>query len=82
MLDELSRSEGKQVDLVLRGETTSVDRKIADDLAEPLVHLVRNAFDHGIEPMAERETKGKAPRGSIHLGAYHEGNQLVIDVQG
>jgi two-component system chemotaxis sensor kinase CheA len=57
-----------------------LDKSILDALAEPIAHLVRNAADHGIEAPAERQAAGKPPRGTVRLGAYHEGDQVVIEV--
>jgi two-component system chemotaxis sensor kinase CheA len=71
---------GKEVDLVLRGEQTDLDKSILDAIAEPLTHLVRNAIGHGIEAAEERLRAGKPARGTLHLAAYHQGNQVVIEV--
>jgi two-component system chemotaxis sensor kinase CheA len=77
---DLSREKGKEVRLEIRGEKTDLDKSILDALGEPLLHLVRNAVDHGIEPADEREKKGKSRGGIITLSACHEGNQIVITV--
>jgi len=77
---DLSKQEGKQVDLVLEGENTDLDKSILDALAEPLAHMVRNAVDHGIEMPDERQLMGKAERGTIVLKAYHLGNNVVIEI--
>ncbi len=71
---------GKEVELVVRGGQTDLDKSILDAIAEPLTHLVRNAIGHGIEPPAERVRAGKRPQGTLRLGAYHQGNQVVIEV--
>ncbi len=77
---DVSKSQGKDVELVLQGETTDLDKSILDALAEPMTHLVRNAVDHGIESPGERRAKGKPPQGVIKLDAYHQGNQVVIEI--
>jgi two-component system chemotaxis sensor kinase CheA len=71
---------GKEVELVVRGGQTDLDKSILDAIAEPLTHLVRNAIGHGIELPAERVRAGKRPQGTLRLGAYHQGNQVVIEV--
>ncbi len=77
---DVSKSQGKEVQLVLEGETTDLDKSILDALAEPITHLVRNAVDHGIEPPGERRAKGKTTPGTVKLNAYHQGNQVVIEI--
>jgi two-component system, chemotaxis family, sensor kinase CheA len=71
---------GKAVELVVRGGQTDLDKSILDAIAEPLTHLVRNAIGHGIETAEERVRAGKRPQGTLRLGAYHQGNQVVIEV--
>jgi len=71
---------GKDVDLVLTGQDTDLDKSILDAIAEPLTHLVRNAISHGIETAAERERAGKPARGRVRLNAHHQGNQVIIEV--
>lgn len=78
---DLARAFGKKIELVIEGETTELDRNIVDEMEEPLVHLVRNAVDHGIEPPEERTRLGKTPEGHIFLRAYYEGDAVVIDVE-
>ena len=70
---------GKQVELVMRGGDTDLDKSILDALAEPLTHLLRNAVGHGIETATERVAAGKLPQGTLRLSAYHQGNQVVIE---
>jgi two-component system chemotaxis sensor kinase CheA len=70
----------KQVELLLNGQETDVDKSLLDAIAEPLTHIVRNAVSHGIETAAERKLAGKNPTGQIRLNAYHQGNQLVVEV--
>jgi two-component system chemotaxis sensor kinase CheA len=77
---DLSRKVGKQVELATRGEDTELDKTIAEELADPLMHMVRNAIDHGIESPAAREAAGKPPQARISLAAYHQGGQIVIEV--
>jgi two-component system chemotaxis sensor kinase CheA len=77
---DLSRQLGKQVDLVTRGENTELDKCIAEQLADPLMHMVRNAIDHGIGDPEERVAAGKPPRATITLAAYHQAGQIVIEV--
>ncbi len=81
MVRDLCREKGKKVQLHISGEETELDRSIINRLSDPLVHLLRNAFDHGIESPEERTRKGKNPEGSIYLKACHEGNQVVITVE-
>ena len=77
---DVAKSCGKEVALVMSGQDTDLDKSILDMLAEPLAHLVRNAVDHGIEPPAERISAGKPAQGTVKLDAYHQGNQIVIEV--
>lgn len=77
---DIAKARDRQVALTFSGEDTDLDKGILDALAEPLAHLVRNAVDHGIEPPAERQAAGKKPNGTVHLSAYHQGNQMVIEV--
>lgn len=77
---DLSRKVGKSVELATRGEDTELDKTIAEELADPLMHMVRNAIDHGIEAPAAREASGKAPQARISLAAYHQGGEIVIEV--
>ena len=78
LVRDLARQQGKQVELVVQGEATRVDKAIIDEIGEPLVHLIRNAVDHGIEPPAVRAARGKSPTGTILLSAAQESNQVVI----
>jgi two-component system, chemotaxis family, sensor kinase CheA len=77
---DVSKLQNKEVALVLEGETTDLDKTILDALAEPMTHLVRNAVDHGIEPPEQRIAAGKPAQGTIKLNAYHQGNQVVIEI--
>jgi two-component system chemotaxis sensor kinase CheA len=78
LVRDLARQQGKQVELVLQGEDTRVDKAVIDEIGEPLVHLIRNAVDHGIEPPALRLARGKSATGTILLSAAQESNQVVI----
>jgi two-component system chemotaxis sensor kinase CheA len=78
LVRDLARQQGKQIELVVQGESTRVDKAIIDEVGEPLVHLIRNAVDHGIEPPDVRAARGKAPTGTILLSAAQESNHVVI----
>jgi two-component system chemotaxis sensor kinase CheA len=78
---DIAKQCGKDVALEVSGQKTDLDKGILDALAEPLMHIVRNSVDHGIEPADERLTVGKPARGTIHLNAYHQGTQVVIEVR-
>jgi len=78
---EMARATGKEVTLVTSGEHTEVDTGVVERLVDPLVHLVRNAVFHGIEPAAARVAKGKPAAGSIYLHASHRGNAVLIEVE-
>ena len=78
---DVAKQCGKDVALEVAGQNTDLDKGILDSLAEPLMHIVRNAVDHGIEPADERITAGKPARGTIFLNAYHQGTQVVIEVR-
>ncbi|MCZ2155047.1 MAG: chemotaxis protein CheA [Bryobacterales bacterium] len=77
---DLSRKIGKNVELVMRGEETELDKSIAEELADPLMHMVRNAIDHGIEPPEDRLQAGKPATARVTLAAYHQGGQIVIEI--
>ncbi len=78
---DVAKQCGKDVALDISGQHTDLDKSILDALGEPLMHLVRNAVDHGIEPADERLTAGKPARGTVYLNAYHQGTQVVIEVR-
>jgi two-component system, chemotaxis family, sensor kinase CheA len=80
VIRDVAKSCGKEVALVVSGQDTDLDKSILDMLAEPLAHLVRNCVDHGIEAPAERVNAGKPAQGTVSLDAYHQGNQIVIEV--
>jgi len=78
---KISRAQDKKIDLKLSGTDTELDKMIVEDIADPLMHIMRNAIDHGIEPSDERIAAGKKPRGLIRLSAYQKGNHVVIEVE-
>lgn len=80
-LREMELKYGKQVDLKIKGGSTLVDRTILESLNDPLMHLFRNAFDHGIEDGATRQTNGKSNKGTIEISAAYRGNQTVITIR-
>ena len=81
LVRDLGSKLGKQVRLELVGEDTEVDKSVADELSDPLVHLVRNCMDHGLETVAERHRNGKGSEGYVRLSAHQEGNSIVIRVE-
>src|SRR5262249_17595495 len=76
---DVARQCGKDVELVLSGQDTDLDKSILDAIAEPLTHMVRNAVSHGIESAEERQRAGKPGKGTIKLDAYHQGNQVIVE---
>ena len=81
MVRDVAKQCGKEVDLVISGQDTDLDKSLLDAIAEPLTHLVRNAVGHGIENAAERARLGKPERGTIRLDAYHQGNQVIVEIK-
>ena len=77
---KLQRELGKDIDLVLRGEETELDKMLVEEISDPLMHIIRNALDHGIESPEERQAAGKDAKGRVTLTAYPQGNSVVIDV--
>lgn len=77
---DVARLRNKDMAIEIAGQNTDLDKSILDALADPLAHLVRNAADHGIETAEERQAAGKSARGTIRLNAYHDGDQVVIEV--
>jgi two-component system chemotaxis sensor kinase CheA len=77
---KVARELSKEIELVLRGEDTELDKMMVEELTDPLMHIIRNALDHGIEPPDERRAAGKNPTGRVTLNAYQQGNSVVIDV--
>jgi two-component system, chemotaxis family, sensor kinase CheA len=80
LVRDIARQCGKQAQLAISGQDTDLDRSLLDAIAEPLTHLIRNAVSHGIEPAEERVRAHKPACGTIRLQAYHEGNQVVVEV--
>ncbi len=80
IVKKIASEEGRELELLLFGAETRLDKQIIEDIADPLMHLVRNAVDHGIEPPAERLAKGKGGRGRITITAGQQGNRVVIEV--
>lgn len=80
MLRDVSRKLEKEIELVMSGEETELDRTVIDEIGDPLIHLLRNAADHGLETTQERKRLGKSPKGTIKLQAYQDGNSVVIEV--
>lgn len=80
MVRDLARSLGKEIDLEIIGEETEVDKSVIEHIGDPLVHIIRNSIDHGIEPPEERNLKGKPSKGKIVISAYQKGTQIVIDI--
>ncbi|MGC9771816.1 chemotaxis protein CheW [Fervidobacterium islandicum] len=81
MVRDLARSLGKEINFIMEGEETELDRTFVEVIGDPLVHLIRNAIDHGIETKEERIALGKPPIGTVKLSARHEGNNVVIEVE-
>jgi two-component system, chemotaxis family, sensor kinase CheA len=81
LVRDLSTKLGKQVDLELVGKDTELDRTVVDALGDPLVHLIRNSLDHGLEGPEERQAAGKPATGTLHLSARHAGGNVVIEVR-
>ena len=77
---DITKGNGKQVKLVLRGETTELDKRMIDELGDPLTHMVRNSLDHGIESPDERRAAGKDPTGTLTLSSCHRGNSICIEI--
>jgi two-component system chemotaxis sensor kinase CheA len=77
---KLARELGKEIELVLRGEDTELDKMMVEELTDPLMHIIRNALDHGIESADERRASGKSSVGRVTLNAYQQGNSVVLDV--
>ncbi len=80
MVRDLSHNLGKEINLIIQGEETELDRTVIDEIGDPLVHLLRNSIDHGIEKPADRTAAGKNPVGEVRLTARHEGNHVLLMV--
>jgi two-component system chemotaxis sensor kinase CheA len=81
MVRDLSQKAGKEVDFIMTGQETELDRSIIEEIGDPLIHLLRNAVDHGIESAADREAKGKNRLGTLKLQASHEENHIIIVIR-
>jgi two-component system, chemotaxis family, sensor kinase CheA len=81
LVRDLSRKLDKQIDLVLEGEDTELDKTVVENIGDPLIHMVRNSLDHGIEMPTERSGKGKSPTGRISLRAYHKAGNVYIEIE-
>lgn len=81
MVRDLSKELNKKINLIMSGEETEVDRTVIDELSDPLIHLIRNSLDHGIEKTEDRIKKGKSEEGTVNLRAYPEGNSVIIEVE-
>jgi len=81
LVRDLSRKSGKRVELITEGEETELDKSVVEEIGDPLVHLIRNSVDHGLEPEEERIANGKSPEGHVWLRAYHKGNSVAIEVE-
>lgn len=80
MVRDLSRDMGKSIELVISGEETELDKSIVEEIGDPLVHMIRNSCDHGVESKEERLAAGKSETGKVELKAYNEGNHIVIEI--
>jgi two-component system chemotaxis sensor kinase CheA len=78
---DLSRKAGKPIDMVISGEDTELDRKMVEEITDPLMHMARNSVDHGIESPEAREAAGKPPRATVSLSAYYQGSHVIIEVK-
>ena len=81
LVRDLALQQGKDIQLVLQGEDTELDRTLVEELGDPLIHMIRNSADHGIEPAEERLAKGKPAAGTITLRAFHQGGFIVIQIE-
>ncbi len=81
LVRDLSKKSGKQVDLIMNGEDTEIDRNMVDSIYDPLVHMIRNSVDHGVQIPAEREESGKDATGQVVLSAYQKGSAIVIEIE-
>jgi len=81
LVHDLSRETGKEIELITEGETTEVDKTVIDRLADPLVHLVRNSIDHGLEKPEDRIAAGKPPKGQVILSAHQTGGEVIITIR-
>ncbi len=81
LIHDLSKKMGKEIELLISGEQTELDKSVMEQISDPLVHLVRNAVDHGIEATDVRIAQGKPEKGTVSLDAYHQGGSIVIEIK-
>ena len=81
LVRDISRKTGKDVELIMEGEDTELDKSVVEVIGDPLVHMIRNSMDHGLEGEEERVASGKSPTGHVYLRAYHKGNSVAIEVE-
>ena len=80
LIRDLSKTLGKDIELVLEGQDTELDRTVIDEIGDPMVHLIRNSLDHGIERREDRRAVGKPEKGILKISAYQEGSGVIIEV--
>lgn len=78
---DVAKKAGKNVDLIISGKDTELDKTVIEEISDPLVHILRNSVDHGIEPPEDRIEKGKPEKGNIYLNAFHRGGNIVIEIK-
>jgi two-component system chemotaxis sensor kinase CheA len=81
LVRDVAQKSNKRVALAIQGEDTELDRNVVEQISDPLVHMIRNAIDHGIEPVEDRRLAGKGPEGNLLLRAYHQGGSIVIEIK-
>ncbi|MBC8391900.1 MAG: chemotaxis protein CheA, partial [Deltaproteobacteria bacterium] len=81
LVRDLARNANKEVQLLISGEDTEIDRNMVEEIYEPMVHMIRNSIDHGLEPLEERKAVNKPGKGTIILRAYHKGGNIVIEIE-
>ncbi|HXG46547.1 MAG TPA: chemotaxis protein CheA, partial [Methylomirabilota bacterium] len=81
LVRDVATKQKKQVELKMSGEDTELDRTIVEEISDPLIHMIRNSVDHGIEPPSVRVERGKPAQGTVHLRAFHQGGNIVIQIQ-
>jgi two-component system, chemotaxis family, sensor kinase CheA len=80
VIRDITHDNGKEINLEIRGESTELDKRMIDELGDPLIHIIRNSADHGVESPEERVAAGKSPRGTVVLDAFHRGNSILVQV--
>lgn len=81
LVRDVSLKAGKDINFIIEGEDTELDRNVVDEIGDPLVHMVRNACDHGVEPAADRRAAGKPEAGNVTLRAFHKGGSIIIEIE-